>query len=58
MATTKPETVTEKPYTAGYLRGLLPSEVTIEIIYQRMQDPEYNPLAGIEPEDRTGGANA
>lgn len=39
----------DQPYTAGYLRGLRPSEVTFEVMMGRLRDPDYNPLAGVEP---------
>lgn len=39
----------DQPYTAGYLRGLRPSEVTFEVMMGRLRNPEFNPLAGLEP---------
>ena len=45
----------DQHYTAGYLRGLRPSEVTYEMIMKRLHDPNYNPLAGVEPTNRARG---
>ena len=45
------EPETETPIESGLLRGLLPSQITMEIIRLRVMDPEYNPQMGRDPDE-------